>query len=347
MTAQAISVVALWGATILYAVAMVAYSVRLAREADARVQARRLVAVGAGDASAAASPSVGQPADGDASRADKPLVVRLPRSATRALGIARAATLVGLVLNGIGVVARGIEAGHVPWSNMYEYTITGSFVAVLILVLLGRSRDTTFLGAGVTGLATIALGIGLTVLYAEADTLMPALQSIWLIIHVSIATICAGIFGVAFIVTGLQLFKDYRDSEPKPVRVRWVQPIHDRGFRVFKGRGMRFLEAVPKPDVLEALAFRLIAVGFVLWTFTVMAGAIWAEHSWGRYWGWDPKEIWSFVIWVIYAAYLHARTTQGWAGRKSAYLALVGFVALILNFTVVNFVFQGLHTYAG
>ena len=111
-------------------------------------------------------------------------------------------------------------------------------------------------------------------------------------------------------------------------------------------RPFRFLEAVPEANVLEALAFRLIAVGFVLWTFTVMAGAIWAEHAWGRYWGWDPKEVWSFVIWVIYAAYLHARTTQGWAGRRSAYLSIAGFTALIMNFTLVNFVFQGLHTYA-
>ncbi len=190
------------------------------------------------------------------------------------------------------------------------------------------------------------MGLGLTVLYGAAESLPPALQSMWLIIHVSIATICSGIFGVAFIVTSLQLIKDYRDSAPKAVSRRWVRAIHDAGFRVVKGRALRFMEAVPKADVLEALAFRLIAVGFVLWTFTVMAGAIWAEHAWGRYWGWDPKEVWSFIIWVVYAAYLHARTTQGWAGRKSAYLALVGFGALIINFTAVNFVFQGLHTYA-
>ena len=319
MTAQSLSVAALWGATILYAIAMVAYSIRLAREADAKVQAKRLV-------------TAGGPA-GEVTLAERTGSAPLPRSAVKALGIARSATLVGFVLNGIGVLARGIEANHVPWSDMYEYSITGSFVAVGVFLLIQRNRDVTFLGAGVTGLATIAMGLGLTVLYAEAESLPPALQSMWLIIHVSIATICSGIFGVAFIVTGLQLLKDYRDSGTP--RTNWA-----------RGRVLRFLEAVPKPDVLEALAFRLIAVGFVLWTFTVMAGAIWAEHAWGRYWGWDPKEVWSFVIWVIYAAYLHARTTQGWAGRKSAYLALVGFGALIINFTLVNFVFQGLHTYA-
>jgi cytochrome c-type biogenesis protein CcsB len=315
MTAQSLSVAALWGACILYAVAMVAYSVRLAREADAKVQAKRLVTVGA----------AGEPASGVSS--DQ---APLSRSAAKALGIARSATLMGFILNGVGVLARGIEAQHVPWSDMYEYAISGSFVAVGIFLLIQRKRDVTFLGAGITGLTTIALGLGLTVLYGAAESLPPALQSMWLLIHVSIATICSGIFGVAFIVTSLQLLKDYRESG-----TGWLQK-----------RPFTFLEAVPKPDVLEALAFRLIAVGFVLWTFTVMAGAIWAEHAWGRYWGWDPKEIWSFVIWVVYAAYLHARTTQGWAGRKSAYLALVGFGALIVNFTLVNFVFQGLHTYA-
>ncbi len=315
MNPQTLSALALWGATTLYAIAMVAYSVRLAREADAKVAARARVSVGA------ASGDDVPAAEGGA----------LPRSAAKALGIARSATLVGVILHGVGVAARGIEAGHVPWSTMYEYTISGSFVAVVLFLLIQRRRDVTFLGAGVTGLATVALGLALTVLYEAATGLQPALQSFWLVIHVSIATICAGIFGVAFLVSVLQLLRDSRDKASRTV----------------SGRGFRFLDAVPAAPTLEALAFRLNAVGFVLWTFTVMAGAIWAEHAWGRYWGWDPKEIWSFVIWVVYASYLHARTTQGWAGRRSAYLAIAGFVALILNFTVVNFVFQGLHTYAG
>lgn len=319
MTAQSLSLAALWGACILYAIAMFGYSIRLAREADVRTQAKRLV-------------TAGGPAE-DAAPAAASGSEKLPKSAVKALGIARSATTVGFVLNAIGVAARGVEAKHVPWSDMYEYSITGALIAVGVFLIVQRKRDVTFLGAGVVGLATLALGLGLAVLYDEAKSLPPALQSIWLIIHVSIATICTGIFAVAFIVTALQLLKDYRDSGTS--RTEWT-----------RGRALRFLEAVPTPAVLEALAFRLIAVGFVLWTFTVMAGAIWAEHAWGRYWGWDPKEVWSFVIWVIYAAYLHARTTQGWAGRKSAYLALVGFAALIINFTLVNFVFQGLHTYA-
>jgi len=250
------------------------------------------------------------------------------------------------MLQAVGVAARGIEAGHVPWSTMYEYTISGSLVAVVVFLIVQRKRDITFMGAGVTGLATIALGLGLTVLYEDATGLQPALQSFWLVIHVSIATIATGIFGVGFVATVLQLLRDYRGSEPREVHSRFLRFFHTPGARVIKSNRFRFLEAVPAPKKLEALAFRLNAVGFILWTFTVMAGAIWAEHAWGRYWGWDPKEIWSFVIWVIYAAYLHSRTTQGWAGRRSAYIALFGFAAIIMNFTVVNLVFQGLHSYA-
>ena len=98
---------------------------------------------------------------------------------------------------------------------------------------------------------------------------------------------------------------------------------------------------------LERTAYRLIAVSFPLWSFTLVAGAIWAERAWGRYWGWDPKEVWTFVIWVVYAAYLHARATRGWDGRRSAYLALAGFACILVNWGVVNVFFPGNHSYAG
>ncbi|MFV0634004.1 c-type cytochrome biogenesis protein CcsB [Demequina sp.] len=320
MTAQYLSWLALWGAVALYAIAMVASSIHVAQVADAKVAAR---------AKARAAVAAGTQATGDAkparaSAGQEPQV----RVRSRAAGIAASTTLVGAVLNGVGVVARGVEAGHAPWSTMYEYTITGTFVATVVLLLVQRKRDVAYLVPGVTGFSTIALGIAMTVLYEASTGLRPALQSFWLVVHVSIAIIATGVLIVGAVATVLQLMRDYRDGGTD-----WLQRL-------------RWLEATPSPAKLEALAFRLHAVGFVLWTFTVMAGAVWAEHSWGRYWGWDPKEVWSFVIWVIYAAYLHARTTQGWAGRRSAVLALIGFVALIMNFTVVNVYFQGMHTYA-
>jgi cytochrome c-type biogenesis protein CcsB len=327
MTVTDLSIMTLWGATTLYAIAMVAYAIRLARVADdraaARTVARENVAVGAGAPAGGARGDVLPVPEATAASA------RASRTA-KAAGIARATTLVGVVLHGIGLAARGIDAGHAPWSNMYEYTISGSFFAVVAFLVIQRRRDIAYLGAGVTGMATIALGLALTVLYKDADTLPPALQSYWLVIHVTIAVIVTGILTVSFLASGLQLMRDSRESGR-----RW------------SGARLRWLEAVPTAARLEALSFRLNAVGFVLWTFTVMAGAIWAEHAWGRYWGWDPKEVWSFVIWVLYAAYLHARTTQGWAGRRSAWLAIAGYTALIMNFTVVNLFFQGLHTYAG
>ncbi|WP_297081656.1 c-type cytochrome biogenesis protein CcsB [uncultured Demequina sp.] len=316
MNAQQLSWLALWGATALYAIAMVASSVHVARVADAKVAARTKATAAVGAAGTAGH-----------ARADGETASALP-TRSKAAGIARSTTLVGVILNFVGVVARGVEAGHAPWSTMYEYTITGTFVAVAVFLIVQSRRDVSYLAPGVTGFATIALGIAMTVLYEASTGLQPALQSFWLVIHVSIAIIATGVFIVGAVATVLQLMRDYREGG-----TAWLQRF-------------RWLEATPSPARLEALAFRLHAVGFVLWTFTVMAGAVWAEHAWGRYWGWDPKEVWSFVIWVIYAAYLHARTTQGWAGRRSAVLALVGFVALILNFTVVNIVFQGLHSYA-
>ena len=329
MNAQEISVMALWAATSLYAIGMVAYAVHLARAVESRGAVAAPVSVSAGAAPAPheveATPT---PADARASR--------------KALGIARATTVVGLVVHTIGVVSRGIEAGHVPWSTMYEYTISGSLVAVAVFLIVQRWRDVTYLGAGVTGLATVSLGLGLSVLYAEATGLQPALQSFWLVIHVSIAVIATGVLAVGFLVSSLQLARAGRDAGPSTSRSRVRRAMR----AAILGRGWRFVDVAPTPVQLEALAFRLHAVGFVLWTFTVMAGAIWAEHAWGRYWGWDPKEVWSFVIWVIYAAYLHARTTQGWAGARSAVLAIIGFAAVIMNFTVVNLVFQGLHSYA-
>ena len=114
-----------------------------------------------------------------------------------------------------------------------------------------------------------------------------------------------------------------------------------------KFAGLKFLDTVPGSVALENLAYRVIVVGFVFWTFTLMAGAIWAEHAWGRYWGWDTKEVWTFIIWTIFAGYIHARATRGWRGSRSAWLAIIGFSAVMFNFTIVNLFFKGLHAYSG
>jgi cytochrome c-type biogenesis protein CcsB len=167
------------------------------------------------------------------------------------------------------------------------------------------------------------------VFYAETTALAPALQSFWLVIHVSVAFIASALFTVSFSLSVLQLTQHRADAGAAAGRPRHA-----------------LLRAVPGADQLEAAAFRLNAIGFVLWSFTLIAGAIWAEHAWGRYWGWDPKEVWSLVIWVVYAGYLHARVTAGWGGRRAAWLAVAGYACLLFNFFGVNYLFSGLHSYA-
>jgi cytochrome c-type biogenesis protein CcsB len=253
------------------------------------------------------------------------------RRRSRARGIARSTTTLGLALHVLAVVLRGLAAERAPWANMYEFTLVGTLVAVVVLTLVLRGRDLPFLGVLVSGFTVLALALGLLVFYIQADGVQPALDSYWLVIHVGVAITSTGVFTVAFAASVLQLLRDSRDH----------------GSTALAGGRWRWLAAVPRPAELEALSFRLNAVGFVLWTFTLIAGAIWAEHAWGRYWGWDPKEVWTFVIWVVYAAYLHARTTRGWAGRRAAWFVVVGFACVIANFTLVNMFFSGLHSYSG
>lgn len=276
----------------------------------------------------------------------------------RAVGIATATTTLGALFHLAGIVLRGAAAGRAPWANMYEFTLVFAFVAVAVFLIGNRLRDIRYLGALVTGPALLALGLAVAVLYVAADGVQPALQSYWLVIHVSVATASVGILSVAAAFSVLQLAVSGRTrgaddgdgpgvaaDAPTGGRVAVTAPAttRTRAPRAIQ----RILSALPAAEELERLAYRLNAVGFVLWSFTLIAGAIWAEHAWGRYWGWDAKEVWTFVIWVVYAAYLHARSTRGWSGRRAAYFALFGYVCVLLNFFVVNLLFTSMHTYSG
>ena len=163
-------------------------------------------------------------------------------------------------------------------------------------------------------------------LYTEAAQLVPALKSWWLVIHVSAAVVCGGAFTVAAGVTALFLWRERAER---------------------KGRVTGNVARLPAAARLDTLAYRILAFAFPLWTFAVIAGAIWAENAWGRYWGWDPKETWAFITWVIYAGYLHARATAGWRGRRAAYIALLGWVSFLINYFGVNLFVNSLHSYAG
>jgi cytochrome c-type biogenesis protein CcsB len=316
-----------YSAMAVYTGALVAFAVDLSGlgRAQARTPSEQpeLVAAGVGSgASGAGAPDAGQ--DGEQ-----------PPSRRRAAGIAVSLTWLAFLLHLAGVVARGASASRAPWGNMYEFAVSGAVVVTgvfLAVLLRSGARDLRYLGTFVVGPVLLTLGLAVSVLYTEATALVPALQSYWLVIHVSVAFVSSALFTIAFSANVLQLVQHRRELAREAGRPP------ERG---------RFMDALPASPELESTAYRLIAISFPLWTFTLVAGAIWAEVAWGRYWGWDPKEVWTFVIWVVYAAYLHARATRGWDGRRAAYLALAGYACVLVNFGVVNVFFPGNHSYAG
>ena len=248
---------------------------------------------------------------------------------TRTEKIARIATalmILGFLLLLTGVVGRGISAGRVPWGNMYEFSITGALAFTGAYLGALRKYDLRWLGLFVSISVLLALGTAVTVLYVPSAPLVPALKSIWLVIHVAAAIISGGVFLLSNVIAGAFLFLD--SMEKKGERAPWAKRL-------------------PSLDVLDQLSYRLVAFVFPLWTFAVIAGAIWAESAWGRYWGWDPKETWAFITWVAYAAYLHARVTIGWRGRRAAWLCIFAGSTFLFNYVYVNVWGTGKHTYSG
>jgi cytochrome c-type biogenesis protein CcsB len=245
-----------------------------------------------------------------------------------------AVLLTGLafLLHAGSVITRGMAADRWPWGNMYEYSVMVALVATGAFLLLLTRERVRYLGAFVLLFVVLFLGLAGTVLYVPVGPLIPALQSYWIAIHVAAAIIASGTFAVGAILTLLYLLRDSYDRLAAAGRRTRVSSL---------GR------LLPPAPTLDRVAYRVHAFAFPLWTFAVVAGAIWAEAAWGRYWGWDPKETWSFITWVIYAGYLHARATAGWRGRKSATIALVGFSALTIDYYIVNIFLVGLHSYAG
>ncbi|WP_322753701.1 c-type cytochrome biogenesis protein CcsB [Frankia sp. Cas3] len=272
-------------------------------------------------------------------RADPPVTARV-----RWIGwIAVALTLLGWLAHVGSVTARGLAADRVPWGNMYEFSSMISLVAVsTYLAMLARTRARVrWLGVFVMVPVVLYLGFAATVLYVAVGPLVPALNSYWLKIHVVAAIVASGVFMVSAVTTVLYLLKDRWENRLAAVaagRADASAAIRKRG-----GIMMRLPAAV----ALDRITYRVIGLAFPIWTFAVIAGAIWAEAAWGRYWGWDPKETWSFITWVIYAAYLHARATAGWKGSRAAAISLLGFSALFIDYYLVNLVISGLHSYAG
>lgn len=243
-----------------------------------------------------------------------------------------ALTVLGLLLHAVGVMSRGIAAGRVPWGSMYEFSITVSLAVAAAYVFLVRRYRIRWLGLLVTGFLLVVLGMALLVLYRPVAPLVPALHSYWLVIHVSAAAIAGGAFTVGALASVLYLLRSRLEVKAA------AQPDLPRS---------GFLWRTPSAVDIDRVAYRVHAFAFPLWTFAVLAGAIWAEYAWGRYWGWDPKEVWALITWVVYAAYLHARATAGWQGRAAAYVALLGYATFIFNFVGINLFGSGLHAYSG
>ncbi|MCW5954099.1 MAG: c-type cytochrome biogenesis protein CcsB, partial [Propionibacteriaceae bacterium] len=206
-------------------------------------------------------------------------------------------TLVAAVVNVVGVVLRGIAANRPPWANMYEF-LTSTLAMAIVIYLVGVFffRWKGF-GLPVTLLASIGVGLAVTVFYVDVAALMPALHSVWFIIHIVAAALSGAVFNLGGIASILYLLKQRAEA---------------------KGTVTGYLARLPQAATLDQVSFRMHAFAFPLWTFAVAAGAIWAQYAWGRFWGWDPKETWSLVTWIIYAAYLHARATAGWKGTRAA-----------------------------
>ena len=318
-TLDEISGILLFSGMGVYALAFIAFTLDLARrsaraEVVAETGAERIARARAG---------------GMLATLEKPPVAAAPPAdrASVSLRVGVALAVLGWVLHLGATVLRGIAASRVPWANMYEFAMTGTLLMMGVFLLLLVRRDLRFLGAIITGFVVLLLGIATVGFRVDVSPLPPALQSYWLVIHVLVAILGTAFFTVGAALSAVQLLQARRESG--------------------RDTRLRLPASIPGSVALENSAYRVIIVGFIFWTFTLIAGAIWASHAWGRYWGWDTKEVWTFIIWTIYAGYIHARATRGWRGSRSSWLAIVGYSAVLFNFGIVNVFFKGLHAYSG
>jgi cytochrome c-type biogenesis protein CcsB len=341
-------------ALVIYSLAVVAFAgdfafgrprrAAAARGQQAQDRAAALAAVGAAGASATATAGAGT-ADAPAAATTVPQggagdsMPELAVPALRAIREAGRWVLAGMALSAVGVAAhtaavvtRGLAVHRAPWGNMYEFVTALTCVAAIFFLYVMIRYRAWSLGVFVMGAVVITLGLAETLIYTAAGELVPALQSYWLDIHVTAMTLATGIFFVAAVLGVIYLWVDRYAR-----RVAAGKASPDNGI----------VRRLPSIEQLDRLTYRTIVFGFPVWTFGVIAGAIWADQAWGRYWGWDPVETWAFITWVLYAAFLHARATAGWRGRRAHYIQLLGFASLVFNIMVVQVFITGLHSYAG
>jgi cytochrome c-type biogenesis protein CcsB len=284
--------------------------------------------------------------------------------------IGRVLAVLGLGAGVASVIARGFAAQRVPWGNMYEYSVILALLTVLAyLVFADRRPGFRVLGGAALMFAVLTMAVAAEFFYVPPGPLVPALNSYWIKIHVVAAMSGSALFALGCFATMLFLFQDRRERRATAGSTAGPMPpimgaavdtgvtehqVDDPTAPMHAGTAMPIEDGpapaesrLPPAAALDALAYRIIAFAFPIWTFAVIAGALWAQETWGRYWGWDPKETWSFITWTIFAGYLHARATAGWRGRKAAWVAMVGFVSLLITYYAVNLWIAGLHSYRG
>jgi cytochrome c-type biogenesis protein CcsB len=308
---------------------------------QAKEPAAALATVGAASATPAeegpkAVADAGGATDGSAAPDSMPApavpALRAIREAGPWVRTAMALAVLAVAAHTAAVITRGLAVHRAPWGNMYEFVTALTCIAAIFFVYVMIRYRAWALGVFVMGAVVVALGLAETLIYTAAGQLVPALQSYWLDIHVTAMTLATGIFFVAAVLGVVYLAVD-----------RYAR-------RVAAGRaepGNGIVRRLPSIEQLDRLTYRTVVFGFPVWTFGVIAGAIWADQAWGRYWGWDPVETWAFITWVLYAAFLHARATAGWRGRRAHYIQLLGFASLMFNILVVQVFIAGLHSYAG
>ena len=303
---------------IVLVAALLLLAVELASSRGRKVEARELVTAGGGSVAAdSARPGVVV----DAPR--RPLDERIGRAGL-------ALTYVGIGVLFVCIVLRGFATSRVPWGNMYEFINLTCFCGLVAAGIVLRRPQFRALWVFVLTPVLILLAVSGKWLYTHAAPVMPALQSYWLPIHVSVVSLGSGVFLVGGVASILFLVKMSKLGDPG--RQGYVAGVVSR---------------LPDAQTLDRIAYRTTIFAFPIFGFGVIFGAIWAEEAWGRYWGWDPKETVSFIAWVVYAAYLHARSTAGWRDKKAAWINVVGFVAMVFNLFFINLVTVGLHSYAG
>jgi len=252
---------------------------------------------------------------------------------SEALGkVATLTLLSGVLIETTAILMRWYESyqmgiGRAPLTNLYESLVFFAWTIAIVYLLMERKFKIKTAGAFVTPFPFIIMAYA-SLNPNEIQPLVPALKSNWLIAHVVTCFVGYAAFAVSFGVSLLYLFKV--NAENKPGK-----------------KGGALLDYLPSSELLDEVGYKTIAIGFPLLTIGIITGAFWANVAWGTYWSWDPKETWSLIVWLIYAAYLHARITRGWRGEKAALLSILGFVATLFCYLGVNLILSGLHSYGG